>query len=105
MALLSKKSTKIKGQSYKRISIAIKINILKKIDEGIGISKIAKVPKSTVFSIKKDREKIKQSFCYMSSDVATKVVSNRNSGLLITETLLITWITNEKEKEVLQVKI
>ena len=54
-----------KEQSYKRISTAIKIDILKKIDKNIGISKIAKsvqLPKSTVFSIKKDREKLNKFF-------------------------------------------
>ena len=101
MAPVSKKSAKIKGQSYKRITTAIKINYLKKIDEGIGISQIVKsmqLPKSIVFNIKKDREKIEQSFSYMSCDVATKVNRNRNTDLLITETLLMTWITNQREK-------
>ena len=36
----------------------------------------------------------------MSSDVATKVVRNRNPGLLITETHLMTWFTNQREKGV-----
>ena len=36
----------------------------------------------------------------MSCDVATKVVRNINPGLLITETLLMTWITNQREKRI-----
>ena len=56
MAHISKKSTK-KIQSNKRISTAIIIDLLKKIDEGISISNITKyvqLPKSTFFNIKKD---------------------------------------------------
>ena len=55
MVHVSNKSTK-NGQSYKRNSTVIKIDILKKTDKGKGISKIAKSvpPKSTVFNIKKD---------------------------------------------------
>ena len=33
----------------------------------------------------------------MFSDIATKVVRNENPSLLITETLLMTWITNQRE--------
>ena len=63
MAPLSKSSTKIKGQSYKHT--ALKICILKKIDKGIGISKIVKfvkLPNSTVFNIKKDRKNLTKFF-------------------------------------------
>ena len=58
MAHVSKISTK-KEQSYNCISIALKKDILKKIDECIGISKNTKsvqLPKSTIYNTKKDRK-------------------------------------------------
>ena len=60
MAHVSKKSTK-KRQSFEFIRTTIKLDILKKMDESIGIFKTSmpvQLPKSTVFTIKKDREKL-----------------------------------------------
>ena len=37
----------------------------------------------------------------MSSHVATKVVRIRNPGILITKTLLMTWIINQKMKGII----
>ena len=103
MVPVSNNTIKIKEQFSKKYQYRKKNDIFKKIDEGLEISQIAKYvqfPKFNVFNIKKDREKIEQSFSYMSCDVATKVNRNRNTDLLITETLLMTWITNQREKGV-----
>ena len=53
---------------------------------------------SLLFSISRRTKKIEQSFSYIYSDVATNFVRNKNCDLLITETFLMTWITNQKEK-------
>lgn len=101
MAPADKKAISKIRHPYKRISIATKLKILEKIDEGIGLTKIAQlmqVPKTTVFNIKKHREKIEKCSNYLPTEVAEKVVRARNPGALITETLLMTWISDQREK-------
>ena len=85
----------------KRISIEQKLSILNKLDNGCSIGETAKLlqlPKSTVDTIKANREKILECGREISLNVAKTTMRTRNSALHKTEQLLHTWIVSQREK-------
>ena len=90
-----------KQKTRKHISIEQKLNILKEIDKGTTLRKVARLfhlPKSSVDSIKANREKISECGRHLSSEVAGTTMRTRNSRIHVTETLLHTWIVEQREK-------
>ncbi|KAF2363662.1 DNA binding HTH domain Psq-type [Trinorchestia longiramus] len=96
-----KKEKKRNPKRRKSISIAQKLEISKKIEDGVPTREIAcmfQLAKSTVDTIKANRERILECASSLSTQVAGRTMRTRNSLIHLTETLLHAWILDESRK-------
>ena len=85
----------------KKISLQEKLNILDKLSQKQSLSQISQyhgLAKTTVLTIEKNRNKIKQSYANVCSSATTNIVLSRDPIMEKMESLLYLWFTNQREK-------
>lgn len=87
-----------------KISINQKLQILRDLDSGSKISKIAssyRISRSTVMNIRKRRGKIIECAKNVSRQVVDRTIRVRNLAIHKLETVLFTWIIDQRERRAL----
>ncbi|XP_063229577.1 tigger transposable element-derived protein 1-like [Bacillus rossius redtenbacheri] len=89
-----------KNKNRTHVSLATKMEVLRRFDSGeraVEISKVLGLPPTTVYTIRSNADKMKSSLLNMSSVSATKTSYTRNSAMEKMEKMLAVWIETQNQ--------
>ena len=84
--------------SRKTITIAQKVNIIRRYERGKSIKLALNLPEFTLRTIRKDKEKIMAAFKAGAGASATRVLSGQSTFMVRLEKMLVTWMDHRKRQ-------